>query len=455
MEEEFGEGMLSPQVGEGGLTSPTAISRFIIEEPIKEKKLTFDEASKCLNTLGKDESGVRYAYLMITATARKLTDISIILNFKHVLFIDLSDNFLNLDALQVLSGMPFLLYLKVERNKVESAALEPMYYLQCLNLNMNQVTETCDINQPQLETLELQDNLIYTIQFDSERLSNLKMLNLRGNQLIDFSGTYPSSLEKLYMNQNKISKIVVDFSKLTNLKILHLRDNQIKKLNGFSDQLPNLTYLNLRNNKINKLREFRKLQCLPKLDTLIILENPVCGTKELQVPGEGDEEVDEEEMFGEDQFVSKDPTRIPIIVLLPDLKRLNKDAVTFEEKEEAELRKKNILEQIFDELSSEEETELPTTTEFTTDYTTDTEAGAYTRGSVTADDEDDEVLKKGTPVTETEDPSNTEATDENTTGAPTEESQWTSGVSGNLSAMPTENPLGLIKEDVDGENKEN
>lgn len=436
MEEQLGEVELPVQVGEGAATPPISLPRFSIEEPIKEKKLTFDEASKCLNTLGKDESGVRYAYLMITATERKLTDVSIILNFKHVLFVDISDNFLNLEGLQVLAGMPFLLYLRAERNRVESAAIDPIYYLQCLILNRNQITETCDINQPSLEILELQDNLIYTIQFDGERLCNLKMLNLRGNQLIDFSGTYPSSLEKLYLNQNKISKIVVDFSQLGNLKVLHLRDNQLRKLNGFTDQLANLTYLNLRNNKINKVREFRKLQCLPKLDTLIIMENPVTGSGEIVVPGEMDEEVDAEEVFGEDEFVLKDPTRILLTVLLPNLKRLNKDIITFEEREEAELRKSKILEQIFDELSSEEETELATTTDFTTDYTTETEIGVHsTKGSFTAYDEDEEEDKKGTPVTETDD-----LLDENVIAAPTEVSQLT-GDTSDVSGIPNDNPL--------------
>lgn len=64
---------------------------------------------------------------------------------------------------------------------------------------------------------------------------------------------------------------------LTNLKILHLRDNGVRKLDGFSEDLKDLWYLNLRKNNINKFRQFRKLRCLPKLDTLIIIDNPVAG----------------------------------------------------------------------------------------------------------------------------------------------------------------------------------
>lgn len=59
------------------------------------------------------------------------------------------------------------------------------------------------------------------------------------------------------------------------MKILHLRDNNIRKLDGFSEALKDLWYLNLRKNNINKFRQFRKLRCLPKLDTIIVTDNPV------------------------------------------------------------------------------------------------------------------------------------------------------------------------------------
>ncbi|KAF2892785.1 hypothetical protein ILUMI_13387, partial [Ignelater luminosus] len=139
--------------GEGFLQEP--MGELLKETIIIEKNLTFEEASRCLNTLGKDESGMRYAYLMITATDRKLTNISTILNFKHVLFVDVSGNFLNLESLQVLVDMPYMILLKAERNRVESAALLVMPFLQVLCLNKNQILETCDINQPMLEYLEL------------------------------------------------------------------------------------------------------------------------------------------------------------------------------------------------------------------------------------------------------------------------------------------------------------
>lgn len=57
--------------GEGAPAYQTDIVDHIqLSHVIEEKSLSFEEASRCLNTLGKDESGIRYAYLMLSATDR-------------------------------------------------------------------------------------------------------------------------------------------------------------------------------------------------------------------------------------------------------------------------------------------------------------------------------------------------------------------------------------------------
>lgn len=370
-EEQLGEEepTLTP-LRPGSLLSPT----HIYKETIKPRILSFEEASRCLNTLGKDESGVRYAYLMLTATEKRLTDVAVIVNFKHLLYLDLSGNILNLSSLQVVCDVPFLLYLKAERNIIESAALKPAPYLQVLILNKNQISETGNIAQQMLENLELGDNSLYTLQFDQEKTTYLKELSLHGNYLIDTAGMFPIHLEKLYLNRNKIMKITQHLCDLKYLQILHLRDNFIRKLNGFTKSLENLTYLNLRSNKIEKMREFRKLQCLPKLETLIILDNPIYKLSVKENIEE--EEVEEEE--GENDNVSdynneEKRIRLAILVLLPNLKRINKIKVTNREIEEAAENGRRIIKQIYEEESSEEEAEVTlTTTDFTTEYTTET-----------------------------------------------------------------------------------
>lgn len=332
MSEEYPTSEYSPTIGEDLHSFSPQIPS---SEKIVEKKLSFDEASRGLSNLGKDETGSRYAYLTLSAMDMKLTDVSIILNFRHVMFLELSGNFLTIDALQVLTKMPFLLLLKAERNRVKSTNLETMYYLQVLDFNYNQINDIGSINQPLLDCLELNHNNIYTTNFENAKLTNLKHLELRSNLLFDISGSYPPSLEKLYLAANKITIINLgEFPQLTHLEILHLRDNSLQQLDGFSENMKNLKYLNLRNNKISKFKEFQKLQCLLKLETLIVLGNPLPGAqKNLQKEGED----------------MRDAVVIPILVLLPNLKRINKTAIRAEDRFDAEDVRNEMLEKILGE----------------------------------------------------------------------------------------------------------
>ncbi|XP_028141015.2 leucine-rich repeat-containing protein 23-like [Diabrotica virgifera virgifera] len=348
--------------------------QFYVEQ-IVENKLCFEEASRCLTTLGKDESAVRFAYLMLSAIDKKLTDVSVIVNFSHLQFVDVSGNYLTTEALQVLTQLPFLIYIRASNNKVESACFSTMHYLQVLILNKNFVRETGDISQPILETLELADNYIYTVQFDPDRLENLKELVLSSNHLLDTTGIYPKNLERLFMGKNKISRINTDLTLLKYLKYLHLRDNNIRKLSGFTEVLENLSYLNLRGNKINKLRQLRKLKCLPKLETLIVLDNPfyrkdrvgseyrgeiTATLTDLTVRTEMDEATARPQV---------DTIRVRILAILPNLIRLNKDFVSLEETEVVESTRQSLLDEIYGEESSEDDTDIASTTDYTTDFT--------------------------------------------------------------------------------------
>lgn len=72
----------SPQSvqGEGGLPKYVydQTDQFMLGKVVDPKTLSFDEASRCLSTLGKDESGSRYAYLMMTVTDRYLTSLFLV-----------------------------------------------------------------------------------------------------------------------------------------------------------------------------------------------------------------------------------------------------------------------------------------------------------------------------------------------------------------------------------------
>lgn len=144
-------------------------------------------------------------------------------------------------------------------------------------------------------------------------LENLKTLEMSGNILTTTNDIFFPGLVRLYLGENQIDRLE-GLEILVNLKILHLRSNKISNLSGFDARCAKLNYLNLRNNEIAKISEFEKLSCLPALETLIIMENPAIGDREM------------EEEFAYRQI---------ILAMLPNLTRIDKDPVMYDEKKEA------------------------------------------------------------------------------------------------------------------------
>ncbi|XP_043261448.1 leucine-rich repeat-containing protein 23-like [Colletes gigas] len=275
--------------------------------------LTPSEAGECLHTLGKCDSGLGYAYLGLDASNKGLTDIRIIPMFKYVLYVDVSGNRLTTDDLRHLSKMTYLLMLRADRNRVSSSEMEPLPYLQVLTLNKNKLTSSSGISHRLLECLELNHNNIDEVTLNPYELDNLKTLEMRGNLLVTTNGIFFPGLIRLYLAENQIERLE-GLEMLVNLKILHLRSNKLSNLDGFDSRCAKLDYLNLRNNEIVKISELEKLNCLPALETLIILENPAIG----------DKESDEESV-----------SRHIVLAMLPNLTRLDKDPVLYHEKREA------------------------------------------------------------------------------------------------------------------------
>ncbi|XP_011685918.1 PREDICTED: leucine-rich repeat-containing protein 23-like [Wasmannia auropunctata] len=275
--------------------------------------LTHAEAGECLYNLGKCE-GDEYAYLSLDASDRDLTDIGVIPSFKYVRYVNVSGNRLTSEALRALEAMPYLQTLRADRNRLTSAELKPMPYLQELALNQNKLTDTSGIHHTSLERLELKHNDIRTVDMDPRILASLRTLELRGNALVSTAGICCPSLTRLFLAENQIEKIE-DFGTLVNLKTLHLRSNRLANLDGFTERCRSLNYVNLRDNELPRISELRKLDCLPNLETLIVLGNPLLR-----------EEAKEEE--------GKEYRRV-ILAMLPKLKRIDKDPVLDQERNEA------------------------------------------------------------------------------------------------------------------------
>ncbi|XP_012265960.2 leucine-rich repeat-containing protein 23-like [Athalia rosae] len=284
------------------------------------RSLSFDEAARCLSLLGKNDSGLRYSFLMLTASDKLLTDISIIPTFRNLLFVDVSGNLLTLSEIQILTAMTYLLMIKADRNRIESANFQSnMLYLQVLSLNRNKIRETKGISHRLLECLELSNNSIKAVDLNPYELENLKVLEIRGNILTTMNGLLFRNLRALYIAENRIERIE-GLETLLNLETLHARGNFISSFDALyktSNICPKLSYLNLRENKISRISEFRKLQQLKKLEILVTSQNPF-----------------------EKNYAVDNSYRINLLAIFPGLKRINKDPVLAEELVEADRIKK-------------------------------------------------------------------------------------------------------------------
>lgn len=187
-----------------------------------------------------------------------LTDISAISHFKHLQFVDVSNNHLELEALQAVTELPFLVLIHADHNALQSAALRKMKYLQVMIMNNNKISTVHDVFQPELCTLEVGYNKINRVFF-TNRMPTIKCLDFRYNLIEDISDFDFPNLDSLYLAGNKI-KTLEGLQKLVNLRILHVRNNPIKLLDGFDEGLKKLQYINLRNCKVATLRQVKKLR---------------------------------------------------------------------------------------------------------------------------------------------------------------------------------------------------
>ncbi|CAK6443738.1 unnamed protein product [Pipistrellus nathusii] len=246
------------------------------EEDLSEEwmptPLTEDMMKEGLSLLCKTGNGLAHAYVKLEVKERELTDIHLLRNYIHLRYVDISEN--HLTDVSALNHLTHLLWLKADGNRLRSAQLSELPYLQIASFAYNQITDTEGITHPRLSILNLKGNHIRSVTgLDPEKLISLHTLELRGNQLETTIGINLPMLKNLFLAQNFLKR-VEGLDNLKNLTTLHLRDNQIDSLTGFSEELKALQYLNLRGNMISNLQELTKIQNLPKLRALVLLDNP-------------------------------------------------------------------------------------------------------------------------------------------------------------------------------------
>uniref|UniRef100_A0A8C4WBV3 Leucine-rich repeat-containing protein 23 n=1 Tax=Gopherus evgoodei TaxID=1825980 RepID=A0A8C4WBV3_9SAUR len=262
------------------------------EESLSPHLLTEEIMKGGLSLLCKTGNGLAHAYVKLEQGP---TDISLLQNYIHLRYVDLSEN--KLRDLSPLGSLTHLLWLK-----------------SCLTCHIasfatNRIRATEGIPIPRLGSLNLKGNEIQMISgLDPGKLTNLHTVELRGNKLETTTGLHLPKLKNLYLAQNFITHLE-GLEELVQLTTLHLRDNRLVTLDGFSKSMKCLQYLNLRGNGILNLQEMAKLQVLPMLRALVLMDNPCSDESEY---------------------------RMEALVLLPRLERLDKDFFEEDERAEAE-----------------------------------------------------------------------------------------------------------------------
>lgn len=278
------------------------------EEKVPENPLTEEILADSLSLLCKTGNGLAHAYVRLDIHDRQITDISILNCFIHLRYVDISSNLLK--DISALNSLTHLLTLKADKNLLLSPKLDKLPYIQVANFSNNKIVDTNGVNHPLLENLNLSFNEIRGVSdFDPAVLSRLTTLELRNNQLVTTNGIgMAPNLKNLYLAANSI-KFLENLDRLEHLVSIHLRDNQIERLDGFGASMKNVQYLNLRGNNISNIKEIAKLQSLPLLRALVLMENPVAD---------------------------EDDYRIEVLITLRRLERLDKDDYTEDERQEAE-----------------------------------------------------------------------------------------------------------------------
>lgn len=286
------------------------------EEPPPPVPLTDEMLKEGLSLLCKTGNGLAHAYVKLDVKEKELTDINILRGYIHLRYVDLSMNALR--DISPLNCLTYLLWLKADQNQLTSAHMEDLPYLQIASFAQNQIRDMEGIAHPRLERLNLIGNMITSLLgMDFRKLMSLHTLELRGNQLETTAGLYLPNLRSLYLAQNTLRRLE-GLEVLVNLTTLHLRDNQLEALDGFSEHMRALQYVNIRGNLVADVKEMAKLQCLPMLRALLLMENPCAD---------------------------EDDYRSEALIALPQLERLDKEFFEAEEKLEAEETRKARLEE--------------------------------------------------------------------------------------------------------------
>jgi len=237
----------------------------------------------------------------IVLSSNKLNDISAVTKLPHLLTLQVDSNEVtSLECMQA-AELPWCQRLNLSSNKLDTVLpLAALTRLRFLNLSTNAITSLEGFGGHEaLEVLELQENQLTTLK-GMGTLGSLKRLSISGNQLTSLEGLSAPCLDSLDVSKNQLASLA--------------------HVGG----APLLTTLNLQENQFDaedpQLPELRRLGTdTPQLRSLLLAGNPMADT------------------YG-------DSTKIEALVFAPQLRRVEDEDLTKEDRDAAKERAQELVE---------------------------------------------------------------------------------------------------------------
>ncbi|BDR55288.1 hypothetical protein KIMH_13990 [Bombiscardovia apis] len=185
--------------------------------------------------------------------------------------------------------------IRIDNNQItDISPITGLPDLSTLSANSNQITTVGALDNPSLQSLQLQINKISSIaSINWTNLTKLQNIDLANNQITDISpvtglpsltglraqnnqitnlGSFDNpNIEHLYLKNNKITSVSsVNWSNLTKLQNIDLANNQITDISPVTG-LPSLTGLRAQNNQITNLGSFDN----PNIEHLYLKNNKI------------------------------------------------------------------------------------------------------------------------------------------------------------------------------------
>ena len=218
--------------------------------------------------------GVRYGSLReVYLSKNRLTDINALSRAPMMTYLSLSDNGLTTEGTASIENYPYLSYLSLANNNIDSVEhLKGLKYLKELRLQNNNLSNVNDLRRlVNLEILYLGHNNIQDVTY-LNALTKLEVLYVNDNRLFDISALRNlDKLEVINVSNNKLSSLSALINYKATLTEIYAENNNVTDF-SFINGASNLHILMLAGNTVELAQEnmVTWLANLPEMEVLTL-----------------------------------------------------------------------------------------------------------------------------------------------------------------------------------------